>query len=726
MKSRHAKRLRGAVLVAGWIMLWLPGASAATKVDLDGYWRFKADPSSQGEFAGWARQMPSETEMVSVPGTWSTLRKYYDYLGEGWYFKPFTFPATFSNQRVELHLGATFYKSRVWLNGTELGGHEGGYTAYFFDITPYLKPSNFLAVEIDNRPGVNTIPAWALKYAHGPETWYDWWPQGGIVRDVWLKLSAPQLLRWQQISSAVSGDGATVTDHVHLENHSSSASSVQLTFKVWAPDGDLAAESTRSLELAPGPGVETVKLPLKAPQLWSFDNPNLYRMEARLTGAQGNSLDSLADNFGVRTIEIRNRQLFLNGQAVRLTGIDRHEDSPWEGLAETAGTIRHDYDDLKNLQVTLTRPVHYPQNPRVYDFCDRHGILLIPEIPVWQFNATQFADPRVIELAKQMMREVIEQDGNHPSIFAWSVSNESASNTPEGVAYFKTMYEFIKSLDPDRLVTYADDSLPEVTDPRTNAASFADFVMWNEYYGSGHGSESLLPELIEKIGKDYPDKMVIISESSPWMPLTDDPKQAEEFRNASIGKALELFGKYPWIAGVLYWCYQPFRSHARPERTRLTVPVPAPERIYSNFDFVDQDRQRHPIYSAFQKYNSPAAIRIELEWPHGEPPSSPPSGFTATIERRRPDQIPSYPLNHYQAVWQAVDEGGAELGAGELTLPDIGPPHTLEISWKPLAKTRKLTLHLWLYRPTGFLAGEETCRWEPGIWYRGLWRCGGD
>ena len=129
----------------------------------------------------------------------------------------------------------------------------------------------------------------------------------------------------------------------------------------------------------------------------------------------------------------------------------RHEDSPWEGLAETAGTMRHDYDDMKALQMTLTRPVHYPQNPFILDYADRHGILLIPEIPVWQFSEAQLADPRVLALAKQQMGEMIAQAGNHPSIFAWSVLNESATATPGGIAYVRAMRDFIRKLDPGAL-----------------------------------------------------------------------------------------------------------------------------------------------------------------------------------------------------------------------------------------------------------------------------------
>jgi beta-glucuronidase len=715
--------LRSVVLFAGSILLVCCTAFASTQVNLDGFWRFKTDPSGEGKSMGWAQKMPAGTESVRVPGTWNVIREYHNFVGEAWYFKTFTFPEFSHDQRAELHFGATFYKSHVWLNGTELGGHEGGYTAYFFDLTPYLKPVNYLAVEIDNRPSMETIPGWAGRDSPKPGHWYDWWPQGGIIRDVWLKVSAPQLVRWQQIRSSVSGTEATVTDHVHLQNYSSGAGPGRLTLKVLAPDGSLAASSTRRLTLAPGSTVATVKLRLDAVKLWSFDNPNLYRMETVLTDPRGNVLDSRAENFGVRTIEIRNRQLYLNGKVVRLTGIDRHEDSPWEGVAETEGTILHDFDDLKNLQVTLSRPVHYPQNPRIYDFCDRHGILLIPEIPLWHFDASQLADPKVIALARQMMREVIEQDGNHPSIFAWSVCNESATDTPRGVAYFKTMYEFIKSLDPERYVTYADDLLPQVENPRDNAASYADFVMWNEYYGSGHGPESLLPGLIRKIGKDYPDKMIIISETAPWTALTTDLEQAQQFRDTSIHKELALFGKYSWIAGVLYWSYAPYRSHAHVLRTKLTVSVPATRGGSGSFAFMDQNRQRNPLYYAFQKYNSPADIELQLLWPKAETAAFPPSGFTATIRRHGSDQIPSYSLDHYQAVWRVVDASGTEVEAGQQALPVIGPLFTLEKKWNPPAKAMELTVHLWLYRPTGFLAAQRTCRWMPGIWKRGLWRC---
>lgn len=107
-----------------------------------------------------------------------------------------------------------------------------------------------------------------------------------------------------------------------------------------------------------------------------------------------------------------------------------------------------------------------------------------------------------------------------------------------------------------------------------------------------------------------------------------------------------------------------YRSHAFPRRTKLTVPVPRSHRGFGSFGFVNRNRQRQSIYYAFQKYNAPANLEIQMTWPKNETTVSPPTGFSAVIKRRGPDHIPSYPLDHYQAVRRVVDSRGAEVGAG--------------------------------------------------------------
>jgi beta-glucuronidase len=361
--------------------------------------------------------------------------------------------------------------------------------------------------------------------------------------------------------------------------------------------------------------------------------------------------------------------------------------------------MRHDYDDLKRLQVTFTRPVHYPQHPYILDYCDRNGILLAPEIPMWQFSEQQMADPKVVALAQQMMREMIEQAYNHPSIIAWSVCNESETSKPGGVAYVRTMKEMIDALDPDRFVTFADDSLPGVKRAEESAASLADFIMWNQYFGSWAGSATLLPETVERIGKLFPDKMIVVSEFGAAGIFAPDKPRADELRSRITRDQVALFGKYDFIGGLVFWCYQDYKSHRNLR--------PGEDQGFVEMGVVDEDRQRRPSYFLWRELNAPATISVD--W-NPITTYTPPAGFRATIRRRGEGEIPSYDLRGYRLVWDAWDDDDQRVGGGEQTLPDIGPARTVEASWQPPA-TKSMKLRLRLYRPTGFLALEETLDW---------------
>ena len=676
---------------------------AATRVDLNGEWQFRIDPSTQGEPGGWARQMPADTETVDVPHTWN-IGKYDDYEGTAWYFKTFAVSEDLLRKHVEVHFGATFYRARVWLNGVELGSHEGGYTEYAFDITPHLKRVNFLAVQIDNQPGYETIPGFAMRFrgnSDGANAWYDWWHYGGIVRDVWLTFNEPSLIRRQQIRAKLDGTNAEVEDRVFIENTSSRAAQLKLTLKAYAPGMALpVATAQQPVNLAPGSSDQTLRLRLDSPQLWHFDHPNLYRMEAELADANDQLLDTRNDNFGVRQIEIRDRHLCLNGDRVRLSGITRHEESPWEGLAETRGTIRHDYDDLKNLQVTLTRPVHYPQPPAILDYCDRNGILLIPEIPVWQFSEKQMTNPKVIALAKQMMREMIEQDYNHPCIMGWSACNESATATPGGVAYFRTMRDWIKSLDPDRYVSYADDVVGREAAGATNAAAYADFIMMNAYFGGWHGPAYLLRSVLDKVGKDYPDKMVIISESGLAGVFGANSEDADRRRVQIVQEQMPVYAQYDWIGGVLLWCYQDYKSHRNlwPGETKGVV----------DHGVVDENRQRRPSYYIWQEMNYP--VRVEPVWKCSDQFPYPPLGFNATVSERSVTELPSYPIHDYRLTWEARRDDGRMIAQGEQPLASLQPPVQVTGAWTA-TDYRTITLTFKIYRPTGFMACERQLSW---------------
>jgi Glycosyl hydrolases family 2, TIM barrel domain/Glycosyl hydrolases family 2, sugar binding domain/Glycosyl hydrolases family 2 len=666
----------------------------STRIDLDPGWLFRTDPNQIGESSGWTKAAPSETQSVSIPHTWN-LGEYHDYLGTAWYFRRFEMPPVLPDAHVELHFGATFYSTHVWLNGVELGSHQGGFTAYSFDISAHLRRSNFLVVQIDNRPGVATIPGFGARGS--PQAWYDWWAFGGIVRDVWLTESGPAWIQRQSIRSESASGQSVVRDRIYLRTgqHRPAGTAIHLT--AYGPDNQAVATATQPVDLGAGSSEVVFSLTVAKPNLWSIDHPNVYRMTAELLDAGGKLLDENNDSFGIRTVEIKDRHLLLNGERVRLTGMARHEDSPWEGLAETPGTMRHDFDDMKALHMTLTRPVHYPQNPFILDYADRHGILLIPEIPVWQFDEAQLSNPKVLALAQQQMREMIEQAGNHPSIFAWSVANESATGTPGGIAYFRSMRDFIRKIDPGRFVSYADDNLPKLERADQSAANEADFLMMNQYFGTWHGPSSALVPALDRIDKLFPNKMVIISEFGYPGFFAKTPAEADPSRIKTLQEQMPMLAARDWIAGAIMWCYQDYKS-----RRNLW---PGQTEGYVEHGIVDEARQRKPSYDVWKQLNAPA--KIAMQWASA---AKTPTGFLVTITPNAQQSLPYYPLHDYQLVWDVLDEKGVALATGSRQYGDFDHAEKVAESLKNNAGTA-LHVSARLLSPTGAVAAQQTLEW---------------
>jgi beta-glucuronidase len=627
-------------------------ANASVQIELDTGWQFRTDPQEVGETTGWIHALPPATRRVDLPHTWN-IGVDHDFLGVGWYFLDFEGPAIPLQGHAILHFGATFYSAKIWLNGVAVGAHEGGYTSYEFDVTRHLRTRNLLAVRIDNRPGAATIPGLANRGES--DAWYDWWPYGGIVRDVGLRVTGPAWIERQAIRTTLEGDAATVTDRVFLRGSATATHAGTVRVSVLDEHDIEVAKASRPFVPGDKGTQVSVELRWQHPELWSLDRPYLYRVRAQVVTAQSDVAEESAETFGVRTVEIRDRHLLLNGQRVRLTGMTRHEDSPAEGLAETRGTMLRDYNEMKALHTTLTRPVHYPQNPFVLDYADRNGILLIPEIPVWHFSEAQLADPKVQALARRQMREMIEEDGNHPSIFAWSVANESATATPEGIAYFRMMRDWIRKLDPDRYVSFADDKLPAVVRAEQSAANDADFLMMNEYYGSWHGPAAELPAALDHVDATFPQKMVIISEFGYAGIFSHSPAKADQARIRILQEQFPILAARDWIAGAILWCYQDYKS-----RRNLW---PGQTEGYVEHGLVDENRQRKPSYEVWKGLSAPA--HVDLAWTFAGSGNSSLAGFTARVLPNAIDRLPAVPLHKVHLDWNLLDGKGESLQSGK-------------------------------------------------------------
>ncbi|MEG8044308.1 glycoside hydrolase family 2 TIM barrel-domain containing protein [Sphingomonas sp. LR59] len=435
------------------------------------------------------------------------------------------------------------------------------------------------------------------------------------------------------------------------------------------------------------------------PQLWQIGAGKLYRIVAELRDEKGVVLDRREDTVGLRTLALRDRRLYVNDVAVRLTGVTRHEDSPWEGAAETRGTILHDMRDLAALHVTLTRPVHYPQPQSVFDAADRAGMLLIPEIPIWQMTAAQLGDPRLLVRAKAMMAEMIAESGNHPSVLAWSVMNESEAATPQGLAFVRAMKAHINAIDPGRFVTFADSQIAERA-VRVPALVEADFVMANAYFGTWSGGADKVGPWLDAFDKAYPDRMLVISEFGWPGPFSHDSASADVARTENLKDQLAAFATRPWVGGAIFWSYADYRSNKNLFAGMADG--------YVDHGLVDADRQRRPSYFAWEAANRDVSAKVDLTMA-GETPT----GFTATVMGAAKAALPSYPLVGARLHWRAIGGDRVVLGEGEQALPVIAPGGTATVSAAWTGRLTPVTVTVDILTAEGARAGGVVRDYEP-------------
>jgi beta-glucuronidase len=642
------------------------------------------------------------------------MPQYADYTGIAWYRRRLTLPPVAGEAHVRLRFGAVFYLAQVWWNGVYLGEHEGGYTPFEFDVSGLARPgaANVLAVRVENQRAMDRLPA-----ALATHWLYDWWPYGGIVREVALHLSSRAFIAQQRLVAVPMlvdvgrAETATLTATVTVTNASAQPLEGSLTGEVRHDTGGppvSTASPATTVHLPAGASQEiTLTARLSSPRLWHFDQPHLYRWQASLRAIDGSILHTADEPFGVRAVDVRGARLYLNGEPVRLVGLTRHADSPAYGLAEPVTVMAADFSDLKRLNAVLSRPIHYPQADSVLDYADRHGLLLIPEIPAWQLSAAQLAHPRIRALARQQLREMIRSHANHPAVWAWSVGNEFASDTAAGYDFVREMMTLAKNLDPIRPVGFASNRLGH--QPWADATSLADIIMINAYFGTWSGPKARLGPALDAIHAAWPDKPVIVSEygfAARWEWIHrragGDPSQyyaisseqdsdaADHLRQHLIREQLPVFRSRPFVAGAIFFTYQ---DHRTPNELMMGV--------------VDAQRQRRDSWAVLREAYAPAAlnsVRISLTQ----------NGLmhaTVILRTRGPVErdLPAYTLQGYQLAWTvATPEGQRVFAQGVIALPTLPPATTWsgEIAW--MAPEADAQLILRLLRPTGFAVLEHT------------------
>ena len=365
----------------------------------------------------------SKFDQVTIPHTnkklpWHSFdEKSYQFVSI--YRRKFRLPPEARGRHVFVDFDGAMTASTVWINGQRLGEYKGGYTPFSFDLSQHItwNDDNLLAVELDSteRPD---IPPFGGQI--------DYLTFGGIYRDVHLRLVPSIYIENIFVRpGSVLSDQPTVAVSCFIGRLEAQQSPLTLEAELRDKDHVVA---TAHQTIPPGAAVvDPVPYDITLSRFgsirrWDLENPNLYMMVVRLK-QNGTLIDEDRRGFGFRSARFTDHGLQLNGQNIKLRGLDRHQTFPWVGQAMAARGQRRDAYILKReLKCNIVRTSHYPQSPDFLDACDELGLLVFEEIPGWQ----HVGDEKWQQISIDNVRRMVRRDWNHPSIILWGVRvNES-------------------------------------------------------------------------------------------------------------------------------------------------------------------------------------------------------------------------------------------------------------------------------------------------------------
>ena len=501
-------------------------------VQEEGYYDYRMNPTSWGFFRNAKPQRPEDlieydfdtSPTMPIPSDWNTRdERLFFYEGTVWFKKSFDWHPT-EGRNTLLYFGAVNYDCHVYVNGTKVGHHIGGFTPFNFDVTQQLKDGeNTVIVKVDNKRHAEDVPTQI----------FDWWNYGGITRDVLLVNVAPLYIENYslQIQKPFQKKGDKLTPQQQLQFEvklNKAEAGQQVTLSI--PELKINKTLTTDAE-----GKAAWNFAAK-PLLWSPENPKLYRVNLTLNG------EILTDDIGFRTIETRDKEILLNGKPIFLKGISIHEEKPNGG-------------------------------GRAIKEAERMGILVWSEIPVYWTIA--WTNTQTFENAQAQLRDMIARDKNRANIIIWSIANETP-HSPQRDSFLSRLSQYARTQDNTRLISMA----MEVTGASNyvnrlndNMNQYVDVVSFNQYIG-WYRDVNDAPKMKWEIPYNKP---VIISEFGGGAKAgyhgEKNQRWTEEFQENLYRENIAMIDKIEGLAGTTPWILKDFRSPRRvlPDTTTAKV-----------------------------------------------------------------------------------------------------------------------------------------------------------
>jgi beta-galactosidase len=533
-----------------------PPASHRTDIVLDSGWRFirqdvAGAQDSNFDDATWLN--------LNLPHTWNNLdgengvKNYYR--GIGWYRTHFLVDNKYAGRHFFLKFDGAFSVADVYVNGSFVGEHQGGFSAFVFDVTPCLSVGvdNMIAVKVNNAMNTNVPPLSA-----------DFTFFGGLYRDVHLLATDPVQISPLDYGSPgiylktteVSSNSANLQVTAVLSNATATAQTVTVRSVVTDAARNIVTLLTNVVTLPPATTSNIVAITtITRPHLWNgLSDPYLYQTFTEVwKGSQ--VVDLVAQPLGFRYFSVdADKGFFLNGRHYDLHGVNMHQDWPDRGWAITDAQRDTNFMLLKEIGATAVRLSHYEHDDYTYQLADQYGIVLWSEIPLVN-RITE--SPAFYANAKQQLVELIRQRYNHPSVVCWGVFNEITMKPgPKPVRLVRQLAQLAAQEDPTRPSTSAANASD---DEPSNWCTELNAI--NKYFGWYNGRLGDFGAWADQIHAKYPGRRLGISEygagASIYQHSEDPVREPESAGHYHPEEYENLFHETYWQemqARPFLWC----------------------------------------------------------------------------------------------------------------------------------------------------------------------------
>jgi beta-galactosidase len=488
--------------------------------------------------AGWTQvTLPHTTYLGNARGTSSSSFAFIS-----WYRKHFWVPDSLVGRRFILSLDAVALAATVYINGTQIGTeHKGAYGGFTRDITSgIVAGANVIAIKVDGTLRTDFPPLGSGM---------DFTVFSGIVREVKMVIVDPLYVEWcfarTTNPSQTAPSNPTVMDSVKVVNAGTASKTCIIMVSVVDATNEVVATVSSSRTIAAGASSVffVTTSAIASPHLWNVDDPYLYTVHTQVIDGS-TYVDDHVQRIGIRSITMNSStgRFYINGNVLKLRGACRHETFPCIGRAAAARVQAKDADILKyQLGCNMVRTSHYTQATAFLDRCDEVGILLMEEMPGWNYiGSTAWQDEAVFQVGEMVLR-----DRNHPSIFTWAVRiNESRDND----AFYTRTNAIARGLDPSRLTSGVRNSNGEAL------ASFLEDI-WCRNFSVPTGTPAVMPWLTpETVGHNNP--------LNSWDANADQLSTM----NDHVTNQTANYNN-PMVGGVLAWCafdYHSQHANAQP------------------------------------------------------------------------------------------------------------------------------------------------------------------